>query len=46
LPEAHIGRYRELADLGVKAVFVAPVGVTTSSSLEAWKEVTAAFAEE
>jgi alkanesulfonate monooxygenase SsuD/methylene tetrahydromethanopterin reductase-like flavin-dependent oxidoreductase (luciferase family)/predicted kinase len=46
LTEAHIGRYRELADLGVKAVFVAPVGVTTSSSLEAWKEVTAAFAEE
>jgi len=45
LPAAHIGRYRELADLGVKAVFVAPVGLTTSSSLEPWKEVTAAFAE-
>ena len=45
LPEAHIGRYRALADLGVKAVFVAPVGLTTLSSLEVWKEVTAAFAE-
>ena len=43
LPEAHIGRYRALADHGVKAVFVAPVGLTASSSLEVWKEVTAAF---
>jgi alkanesulfonate monooxygenase SsuD/methylene tetrahydromethanopterin reductase-like flavin-dependent oxidoreductase (luciferase family) len=45
LPDAHIGRYRVLADLGVKAVFVAPVGLTTSSSLEPWKEVTEAFTE-
>jgi alkanesulfonate monooxygenase SsuD/methylene tetrahydromethanopterin reductase-like flavin-dependent oxidoreductase (luciferase family) len=43
LPDAHIGRYRALADLGVRAVFVAPVGLTTLSSLDAWKEVTAAF---
>ncbi|HEX5671220.1 MAG TPA: LLM class flavin-dependent oxidoreductase [Acidimicrobiia bacterium] len=46
LPDAHIRRYRALADLGVKAVFVAPVGLTTTSSLEPWKEVTAAFTED
>jgi alkanesulfonate monooxygenase SsuD/methylene tetrahydromethanopterin reductase-like flavin-dependent oxidoreductase (luciferase family)/predicted kinase len=45
LPEAHLGRYRELADLGVKAIFVAPVGLTTASSLEAWQEITTAFTE-
>lgn len=44
LLETHIGRYRELADLGVKAVFVAPVGIVTPDSLDPWKGITAAFA--
>lgn len=43
-PEAHIGRYRQLAARGVNAVFVAPVGLDAPESVDVWKEVTAAFA--
>ncbi|HEU4751061.1 MAG TPA: LLM class flavin-dependent oxidoreductase [Acidimicrobiia bacterium] len=43
-PATQIGRYRELADRGIKAVFVAPVGLEAPDSVAVWKEITAAFA--
>jgi len=42
-PQAHIDRFKDLAALGVSAVFVAPVGMRGAEDLEVWKNVIEAF---
>jgi len=42
-PQAHIDRFKDLATLGVSAVFVAPVGMRGAEDLDVWKDVIGAF---
>ncbi|HUO46134.1 MAG TPA: LLM class flavin-dependent oxidoreductase [Acidimicrobiia bacterium] len=39
----HIGRYREMAEAGVGAVFVAPLGLDSPEALSPWGQVIEAF---
>jgi alkanesulfonate monooxygenase SsuD/methylene tetrahydromethanopterin reductase-like flavin-dependent oxidoreductase (luciferase family) len=41
--DGHIKRYRELAALGVNAVYVSPVGLTDPAELTDWSEVASAL---
>jgi alkanesulfonate monooxygenase SsuD/methylene tetrahydromethanopterin reductase-like flavin-dependent oxidoreductase (luciferase family) len=41
--EVHIGRYRQMADQGVGAVYVAPTDLDSSDSLQVWESIIEAF---
>jgi alkanesulfonate monooxygenase SsuD/methylene tetrahydromethanopterin reductase-like flavin-dependent oxidoreductase (luciferase family)/predicted kinase len=41
--EVHIGRYRQMADQGVGAVFVAPTGLESPQSLQVWEKIIGSF---
>ncbi|HUO46977.1 MAG TPA: LLM class flavin-dependent oxidoreductase [Acidimicrobiia bacterium] len=41
--DVHIGRYREMAEAGVGAVFVAPLGLDSPQALQPWRQVIEAF---
>ena len=43
VPERHVQRYRELANRGVGAIFVSPVGLTDPGGLEQWRVITEAL---
>lgn len=43
--DVHIGRYRKLHDRGVRAAFVAPVGLNGPDDLHPWEDIVGAFGD-